>query len=93
MRAWWGLFGDDEWNPVEESRLGEGVADLVTTPESGAPLDKIIAAFEKKQPSVTVKNMKTTFDDSNTQLPLQLVPSSTGGRGLLAWRAALVRRT
>src|SRR4051812_30485085 len=50
---------------------------LVATPESGAPLAKIISAFEAKFPNITVKVQKTTFDDYNKQLPLQLASDSS----------------
>src|SRR5436190_1839149 len=56
---------------------------VVTTPESGAPLDKIIAAFEQKYPNVTVENKKTTFDDYNKQLPLQLASDSSPDLALI----------
>jgi raffinose/stachyose/melibiose transport system substrate-binding protein len=56
---------------------------VVTTPESGRPLDKIIAAFEKKHPNITVKNKKTTFDDYNKQLPLQLASNSSPDLALI----------
>jgi len=56
---------------------------VVTTPESGAPLDKIIAAFEKQHPNITVENKKTTFDDYNKQLPLQLASNSSPDLALI----------
>jgi ABC-type glycerol-3-phosphate transport system substrate-binding protein len=56
---------------------------VVTTPESGAPLDKIIAAFEKKHPNIMVVNKKTTFDDYNKQLPLQLASNSSPDLALI----------
>jgi raffinose/stachyose/melibiose transport system substrate-binding protein len=56
---------------------------VVTTPESGAPLEKIITAFEKKYPNITVENKKTTFDDYNKQLPLQLASNSSPDLALI----------
>lgn len=45
---------------------------VVTTPESGKPLDSIVAAFEDEHPNVTVKVESATFDDYNKGLALSL---------------------
>ncbi|MDR3360885.1 MAG: extracellular solute-binding protein [Bifidobacteriaceae bacterium] len=56
---------------------------LVTTPESGAPLEKIVAAFNKLHPNVTIEVQKTTFDDYNKGLGLQLASDSSPDIALL----------
>jgi ABC-type glycerol-3-phosphate transport system substrate-binding protein len=56
---------------------------VVSTPESGAPLAKIIPAFEQKRPNVTVELSKTTFDDYNKGLALSLASNSSPDVALL----------
>ena len=53
---------------------------VATIRGSGAPLDKIIAAFEKTHPNITVTNKKTRFDNYNKQL---LAPNSSPGEALI----------
>ena len=69
--------------PSKDLGSEEVTLTVVTTPESGAPLDKIIAAFEEKHPNITVVNKKTTFDDYNKQLPLQLASDSSPDLALI----------
>ncbi|MFC7615436.1 ABC transporter substrate-binding protein [Actinokineospora soli] len=45
---------------------------LVSTPESGAAVKQIIAAFQGKHPNVTITYQDTNFDDYNKSLNLTL---------------------
>ena len=56
---------------------------VTSTPESGAPLAKIIPDFEKKYPNVKVEVTKTTFDDYNKGLALSLASNSSPDVALL----------
>lgn len=56
---------------------GKYTIQVASTPESGAPLAKIITKFEKKYPNVTVKVQKTTFDDYNKGIALALNSSNS----------------
>lgn len=64
--------------PTEPTKLK-----LVSTPESGAALKKIIAAWEKEHPTVQISYQDTTYDDYNKSLNLSLASDQAPDIALL----------
>jgi raffinose/stachyose/melibiose transport system substrate-binding protein len=70
---------------------GDVQLSLVSTPESGAAMKPIIAAFEAKYPNVKVKYSETNFDDYNKSLNLTLASDQSPDIALLNFIGTTVK--
>ncbi|XVV12608.1 ABC transporter substrate-binding protein [Actinoplanes sp. CA-131856] len=70
---------------------GDVALSLISTPESGAAMKPIIAAFEAKYPNVKVKYSETNFDDYNKSLNLTLSSDQSPDIALLNFVGTTVK--